>query len=81
MTGLFEDVFGANRVGMRAVHLPLSTIPANQLGEDGVPDATIDKLSDLIGVIDGWLAAPAADVGTGDRYFIRLSVPGKATVG
>ena len=40
---------------MRAVHLPLSTIPSNQLGEDGVPDATIAKLSDLIEVIDGWL--------------------------
>lgn len=52
---LFEDVFGANRVGMRAVHLPLSTIPANQLGVDGVPDATISRLSELPAVIDGWL--------------------------
>lgn len=54
---LFEDVFGANRVGMRAVHIPLSTIPSHQLGVDGTPDATIEKLSDLVPVIDGWLAA------------------------
>lgn len=53
---LFEDVYGANQVGMRAVHLPLSTIPSSQLGIDGTPDATIEKLSDLLPVIDGWLA-------------------------
>jgi putative hydrolase of the HAD superfamily len=53
---LFEDVFGANRVGMRAVHIPLSAIPAKQLGEDGVPDATIQSLGELILVIDGWLS-------------------------
>ncbi|HEX2903312.1 MAG TPA: HAD family hydrolase [Jatrophihabitans sp.] len=53
---LFEDVFGANRVGMRAVHLPLSTIPAHQLGVEGTPDATIETLPELVEVIDGWLA-------------------------
>ncbi len=53
---LFEDVFGANRVGMRAVHIPLSVIPEKQRGEDGVPDATIHQLSELVPVIDGWLA-------------------------
>jgi len=55
---LFEDIFGANRVGMRAVLLPHSTIPASQLGEDGTPDAVIDSLADLIGVVDDWLAEP-----------------------
>ena len=53
---LFEDIFGANRVGMRAVLLPHSQIPANQLGVDGTPDAVIDSLPDLVGVVDGWLA-------------------------
>jgi putative hydrolase of the HAD superfamily len=55
---LFEDIYGANRVGMRAVLLPHSQIPADQLGVDGEPDATIEKLSGLLPVIDGWLQAP-----------------------
>jgi putative hydrolase of the HAD superfamily len=58
---LFEDIFGANRVGMRAVLLPHSAIPANQLGVDGTPDAIIDSLPDLIGVVDGWLGQPDSD--------------------
>lgn len=53
---LFEDIFGANRVGMRAVLLPHSQIPANQLGVDGTPDAVIESLADLVGVVDSWLA-------------------------
>ncbi|MDQ2838983.1 MAG: HAD family hydrolase [Actinomycetota bacterium] len=53
---LFEDIYGANRVGMRAVLLPHSTIPAAQLGIDGTPDAVIADLVELVGVIDGWLA-------------------------
>ncbi len=55
---LFEDIFGANRVGMRAVLLPHSRIPPGQLGVDGTPDAVIDSLADLVGVVDGWLAEP-----------------------
>ncbi len=55
---LFEDIYGANRVGMRAVLLPHSEIPADQLGVDGTPDAVIDSLAELVGVVDGWLAQP-----------------------
>ena len=58
---LFEDIFGANRVGMRAVLLPHSTIPTNQLGVDGTPDAVIDSLAELIDVVDRWLAEPASN--------------------
>jgi putative hydrolase of the HAD superfamily len=58
---LFEDIFGANRVGMRAVLLPHSAIPASQLGTDGTPDAVIDSLADLIEVIDGWLTEAGPD--------------------
>lgn len=56
---LFEDIYGANQVGMRAVLLPHSDIPVNQLGVDGTPDAVIDSLTDLLDVVDGWLAEPA----------------------
>jgi len=58
---LFEDIYGANRVGMRAVLLPHSTIPASQLGVDGTPDAIIESLTDLLAVVDRWLAEPDAD--------------------
>jgi putative hydrolase of the HAD superfamily len=54
---LFEDVFGANRVGMHAVLVPHSTIPlAQTTGIEGTPDAVVYELADLVGLIDGWLA-------------------------
>ncbi|HTZ43537.1 MAG TPA: HAD family hydrolase [Jatrophihabitans sp.] len=56
---LFEDIYGANRVGMRAVLLPHSTVPAHQLGAEGTPDAIIQSLGELVGVIDGWLSEAA----------------------
>lgn len=52
---LFEDIFGANRVGMRAVLVPHSIIPAGQLGIDGTPDAVLNELTDLVPLVDGWL--------------------------
>ena len=53
---LFDDVYGAKNAGMRAVHVPHSTIPANQLGHtEGEPDAIVHRLSDLLTVVDGWL--------------------------
>jgi putative hydrolase of the HAD superfamily len=45
---LFDDVWGAQHAGMRAVHIPLSTIPAAQLGHtEGTPDGVIRSLRDL----------------------------------
>ncbi len=61
---LFEDIYGANQIGMRAVLIPHSVIPASQLGTDGTPDAVIDQLADLLPIIDSWLAE--AERGTGD---------------
>jgi putative hydrolase of the HAD superfamily len=55
---LFEDVFGANRVGMRSVFVPHSTIPADQrTGVEGTPDAVIHDLTELVAVVDRWLSA------------------------
>jgi putative hydrolase of the HAD superfamily len=52
---LFDDVWGAQNVGMRAVHLPHSAIPTEQIGHtEGTPDATIQRLSELPALIDGW---------------------------
>jgi putative hydrolase of the HAD superfamily len=52
---LFDDIWGAQQVGMRAVHIPLSAIPAAQVGHsEGTPDGVIHALAELPGVIAGW---------------------------
>jgi putative hydrolase of the HAD superfamily len=54
---LFDDVWGAQNVGMRAAHIPHSAIPTEQIGHtEGVPDATIQNLADLLPLIDDWNA-------------------------
>jgi putative hydrolase of the HAD superfamily len=52
---VFDDIHGAKSIGMRAVLVPHSVIPPEQLGAvSGEPDAVIDELGELLGVIDGW---------------------------
>jgi putative hydrolase of the HAD superfamily len=52
---LFDDVHGAKSVGMRAVLIPHSDIPQHQRGPvEGEPDAVIERLGDLLAVIDAW---------------------------
>ena len=54
---LFDDIHGAKAVGMRAVLVPHSDIPPDQYRSvDTEPDAVIDRLIDLLAVIDGWTA-------------------------
>jgi putative hydrolase of the HAD superfamily len=51
----FDDIHGAGSVGMRTVLVPHSRIPAEQRGHtDGVPDAVVQRLADLLAVVDGW---------------------------
>ncbi|MGL5909099.1 MAG: HAD family hydrolase [Phycicoccus sp.] len=55
---LFEDVHGPQQVGMRAIWVPHSDIPHDQRVEvDAVPDAEAHELLDILGIVDGWLAA------------------------
>ena len=49
---LFDDVQGAQRVGMRAVHRPNPGVPVH---EGVIPDATIESLADLLPIVNGWL--------------------------
>ncbi|HEV2086876.1 MAG TPA: HAD family hydrolase [Cryptosporangiaceae bacterium] len=52
---LFDDVHGAKAVGMRAVLVPHSTIPPGQRGHtEGEPDAVIQRISDLLPLVDHW---------------------------
>lgn len=52
---VFDDIHGAKAVGMRAVLVPHSTIPAEQHGPvAGEPDAVVQRLSELLEIIDSW---------------------------
>ncbi len=51
---LFDDIWGAHQVGMRAVHVPHSDIPAEQVGHsEGTPDAVAHRLADVLHIVDG----------------------------
>jgi putative hydrolase of the HAD superfamily len=55
---LFDDVWGAQNVGMRAVHVPHSAIPPYQVGHTvGEHDATVQRLSELPEIVDSWNAS------------------------
>ena len=51
---VFDDIHGAKSVGMRAVLVPHSTIPADQIPVTGEPDAIVQRLYDLLAVVDAW---------------------------
>jgi putative hydrolase of the HAD superfamily len=53
----YEDVHGAQRVGMRAVLVPHSDIPAaQQVPVDVTPDAVVHRLVEVLDVVDRWNA-------------------------
>ena len=47
----YDDVHGAKRAGMRAVHIPHSGVPAF---DGATPDAVITSLAELMDHIDAW---------------------------
>jgi putative hydrolase of the HAD superfamily len=52
---LFDDIHGAKSVGMRAVFVPHSSIPAHQrVAVNGTPDAVVYRLADLLPLVDAW---------------------------
>jgi putative hydrolase of the HAD superfamily len=52
---LFDDIWGAQNAGLRAVHVPHSTIPADQVGHSqGRPDASVQRLADVLEVVRAW---------------------------
>jgi putative hydrolase of the HAD superfamily len=51
----WDDIHGAREVGLRAVLLPHSDIPDYQRGPvDGEPDAVVNRLADLLPLVDRW---------------------------
>jgi putative hydrolase of the HAD superfamily len=56
----YEDVHGAQRAGLRAVLVPHSDIPPDQqVPVDVQPDAVVQRLLDLLEVVDGWRSTGA----------------------
>ncbi len=52
---IFDDIHGAKAVGMRAILIPHSDIPASQVGPlIGEPDAVVERLADVLGHVDAW---------------------------
>jgi putative hydrolase of the HAD superfamily len=52
---VFDDIHGAQSIGMRAVLVPHSAVPQWQIGPtEGEPDAVVDRLADLKAVIESW---------------------------
>jgi putative hydrolase of the HAD superfamily len=55
---LFDDIYGAGAAGLRTIHIPHSDIPPEQVGHTlGRPDAVVHRLSDIPGVVAGWISA------------------------
>ncbi|PUA80688.1 HAD family hydrolase [Nocardioides currus] len=49
---LFDDIWGARNAGLAAIHIPLSTIPAAQVGHtEGEPDAVVRSLAEIPAVV------------------------------
>lgn len=54
---LFEDVHGPQQVGMRAVWVPHSTLPSEQVVQtDATPDGVAYELLDVRGLVEQWRA-------------------------
>lgn len=52
---LFDDIWGAQNAGMRAIHVPHSTIPAEQVGHtEGLPDAVAHRIGDVPAIVSAW---------------------------
>ncbi len=52
---LYDDVWGAHSAGMRAIHIPHSAIPADQIGHtEGDPDAVAHRLSEIPRLLAAW---------------------------
>jgi putative hydrolase of the HAD superfamily len=52
---LFDDVWGAHNAGLRAIHIPLSRIPAEQVGHtEGEPDAVVECLAEIPDLVRTW---------------------------
>lgn len=52
---LWDDILGAQQVGMRAIHIPHSQIPDYQVPDaSATPDAVAHRLRDVLAIVEDW---------------------------
>jgi putative hydrolase of the HAD superfamily len=52
---LYDDIWGAQNAGLRAIHIPHSQIPVEQIGHsEGEPDAVAHRISEVRDIVAGW---------------------------
>jgi putative hydrolase of the HAD superfamily len=52
---LFDDIWGAHQAGLRAIHVPHSVIPVQQVGHtEGDPDAVVHSLDEIPALVGAW---------------------------
>ncbi len=52
---LFDDIHGAQEVGMKGIWIPHSNIPASQSTDLGItPAATVQRLGEVLDVVSAW---------------------------
>ncbi len=54
----YDDVHGASAIGMRTILVPHSVIPVEQAPIEATPDAVVQRLADVLDVVDGWIGSP-----------------------
>jgi putative hydrolase of the HAD superfamily len=55
---LFDDVWGAHNAGLKAIHIPHSVIPPEQVGHsEGDPDAVVHELAHIPAIVAGLCSA------------------------
>lgn len=53
---LYDDIWGAHNAGLRAIHIPHSDVPPEQVGHtEGEPDAVAHRLLDVGSIVAGWI--------------------------
>ncbi|MEI6404294.1 MAG: HAD family hydrolase [Actinomycetes bacterium] len=62
---LFDDIHGAQEIGMKGIWIPHSIIPAAQSTDLGIiPAATVQRLGDVLDVVNNWNAVPDGNAST-----------------
>ena len=52
---IWDDILGAQQAGMRAIHIPHSQVPGEQVPDaSAVPDAVAHQLADVLDIVRSW---------------------------
>lgn len=54
----WDDIHGAQRAGMRAIHIPHSRLGEQAVEVDVLPDAVASRLGEVLHIVQGWRRVP-----------------------